>query len=377
MGRELRQRKPVTYNESLLSAEASSSAVSKDENTDHGSLLKFTRTGINNTANCNALQTASADIKQYKRNRSSARKEAGHRSQSRRSGSSSQAEGDCEADSSNDEEGDAVDADDDAYEFQQPIRRRSAKSAYTVDVSDSEPGSDSDASPANAKGSRRTLRGNTSKSKAAAAPARRQPSRTAAAKVSLAEANSDSSSDSSSSSDEGDKGSNRKRTGLSSDKAAVKRQKAVIEDSDCSMGDAANTHKELGLVSDSEAVSDEESDKENQPASPQAAAVKTFKRAARQGPRKQKQAQAKGASTVGKAHQRGKTSSKKAAAAPARKKKPVVLSSGSEAEEEEEESSSEDEAEGLEIERVLHGRRNADTKQEEFLVKFKGDSVGK
>ncbi len=84
MGRELRQRKPVTYNESLLSAEASSSAVSKDENTDHGSLLKFTRTGINNTANCNALQTASADIKQYKRNRSSARKEAGHRSQSRR-----------------------------------------------------------------------------------------------------------------------------------------------------------------------------------------------------------------------------------------------------------------------------------------------------
>ncbi len=40
------------------------------------------------------------------------------------------------------------------------------------------------------------------------------------------------------------------------------------------MGDAANTHKELGLVSDSEAVSDEESDKENQPASPQAAAVK-------------------------------------------------------------------------------------------------------
>ncbi len=48
----------------------------------------------------------------------------------------------------------------------------------------------------------------------------------------------------------------------------------MIEDSDCSMGDAADTHKELGLVSDSEAMSDEESDKENQPASPQAAAVK-------------------------------------------------------------------------------------------------------
>jgi len=143
-----------------------------------------------------------------------------------------------------------------------------------VDISDSEPASDSDASPAQAEGSRRTLRGNSSKSKAAAAPARRQPSRTAAAKISLAEANSDSSLDTSSSPDEADKGSNRKRTGLSSDKATVKRQKAVIEDSDCSMGDAANTHKELGLVSDSEAMSDDESDKENQPASPEAAAVK-------------------------------------------------------------------------------------------------------
>lgn len=84
MGRELRQRKPVTYNESLLSAEASGSAVSKDENADHGSLLRFTRTGINNTAKSNALQTASADMKQYKRNRISGRKEASHRSQRRR-----------------------------------------------------------------------------------------------------------------------------------------------------------------------------------------------------------------------------------------------------------------------------------------------------
>jgi len=84
-----------------------------------------------------------------------------------------------------------------------------------------------------------------------------------------------------------------------------------------------------------------------------------------------------GASTAGKATQRGKTSSKKAAAAPSRKKKPFVLSSGSESEEEEEVSSSEDEAEGLESERVLHGRPNTDTKQEEFLVKLKGDSVCK
>lgn len=81
-----------------------------------------------------------------------------------------------------------------------------------------------------------------------------------------------------------------------------------------------------------------------------------------------------GASTTGKASQGGKTSNKKAAAAPARKKKPVVLSSGSESEEEEEGPSSEDEAESLEIERVLHGRPNPDTKQEEFLVKLKGDN---
>ena len=82
-----------------------------------------------------------------------------------------------------------------------------------------------------------------------------------------------------------------------------------------------------------------------------------------------------GASMFSKATQKGKARSNKAAAALTGKKKPVVLSSGSESEEEEEEPSSEDEAEGMEIERVLHGRRDADTKQEEFLVKLKGDSV--
>lgn len=45
-----------------------------------------------------------------------------------------------------------------------------------------------------------------------------------------------------------------------------------------------------------------------------------------------------------------------------------------EEEEEEEESSSEDETEHLEIERVLDGRPDGDSKQEEFLVKFKGDA---
>ena len=63
-------------------------------------------------------------------------------------------------------------------------------------------------------------------------------------------------------------------------------------------------------------------------------------------------------------------------AAVSRKKQPVVLSdsAGSEEEEEEEASSEEDESEHLEIERVLDGRPTADSKQEEFLVKFKGDA---
>ena len=76
MGRELRQRKPVTYNENLLSAEASSSAVGKEDINDHGSLLKFTRTGINNTA-----KGKSADIVQYKRSRSSGRNPLGNKLQ--------------------------------------------------------------------------------------------------------------------------------------------------------------------------------------------------------------------------------------------------------------------------------------------------------
>ena len=68
---------------------------------------------------------------------------------------------------------------------------------------------------------------------------------------------------------------------------------------------------------------------------------------------------------------------KKPAAAAKKKKKSVVLSSsGASEEEEEEEATSEDESERLEIERVLDGRPNAESKQEEFLVKFKGDMLG-
>ena len=53
----------------------------------------------------------------------------------------------------------------------------------------------------------------------------------------------------------------------------------------------------------------------------------------------------------------------------------MLLSSAESDEEEEEEaeSSSEDETQRLEIERVLDGRPSADSNQEEFLVKFKGD----
>lgn len=169
-----------------------------------------------------------------------------------------------------DEDADA-DAEDDADDFQQPVRRRSAKSAYEVGVSDSEHASDSESSPAKARGSHRLQKGNSSKAKAAA-PVRRQPSRTAAVKASLAEPISDSDQDTSSV--EPEKGSNRKRTGLSSGQAEVKRQKAVVEDSDCSMKGDDSLDKELGLVSGSEAGSEEDSDKENQPAPLEAAAVR-------------------------------------------------------------------------------------------------------
>ena len=69
------------------------------------------------------------------------------------------------------------------------------------------------------------------------------------------------------------------------------------------------------------------------------------------------------------------TVGQKKPAAASRKRQPVVLSdsAGSE-EEEEEQSSSEDETERLEIERVLDGRPHASSKQEEFLVKFKGNA---
>ena len=81
------------------------------------------------------------------------------------------------------------------------------------------------------------------------------------------------------------------------------------------------------------------------------------------------------ASKTSKAKPQAKASNKKHVAAV--KKKQTVLSSSAESEEEEEEeekSSSEDETERLQIERVLDGRPSADSKQEEFLVKFKGDA---
>lgn len=78
------------------------------------------------------------------------------------------------------------------------------------------------------------------------------------------------------------------------------------------------------------------------------------------------------ASKTGK--QQAEAGQKKLAAAQ-RKRQPVVLSDSAGSEEEEEEQpSSEDETERLEIERVLDGRPHANSKQEEFLVKFKGSA---
>ena len=84
MGRELRQRKHISYNENALSVEASSAAASNDDNNDQGSLLKFTRAGINNTAKSSSLQLASAKFKQYKRNKACNKQDAGNSLQRRR-----------------------------------------------------------------------------------------------------------------------------------------------------------------------------------------------------------------------------------------------------------------------------------------------------
>lgn len=168
----------------------------------------------------------------------------------------------------------ASEGSDDADDFQQTTKRRSKKSAYDVDITDSEQESDSDSPDAKRKGSRRSLRGSNAKSDPAP-PARRQPRRTAAAKVSLAESPSDSSESSSEQSaeeaasddDQEDSGS-KKRIGRDrkADKPGAKRQKALIteDDSDASMAEAGE--EDVQVISDSEAQPDEESDKENQPA---------------------------------------------------------------------------------------------------------------
>lgn len=177
------------------------------------------------------------------------------------------------------QESDAAAVDRDADDFQQATKPRSKKSAYDVDVSDSEQDSDSDSSAAKRKGNRQSSRGKTVKSHVAL-PARRQPRRTAAARVSLAEsANESSEADSQQSSEEEEEeaedasGDNqedsrsKKRIGrdCKADKTGIKRQKALVaeEDSDVSMAEADN--EDALVISDSEAQADEESDKENHP----------------------------------------------------------------------------------------------------------------
>ena len=183
-------------------------------------------------------------------------------------------ESEGEHSAASEESDDAVD-DSDADDFQQTTKPRSKKSAYDIDIPDSEQESESDLPGAKGKGTRRFAWGKTSKSDTAL-PARRQPRRTAAAKVSLAESVSESSGTDSqqsaaeekeASDDNQEDSRNKKRIGqdCKADKAGVKRQKALVadDDSDDSMAEAENDV--AVVISDSEAQADKESDKENQP----------------------------------------------------------------------------------------------------------------
>ena len=191
----------------------------------------------------------------------------------------SQAEQSAASDES-DDAGSATDADD----FQQPIKRKSTKSAYDVDVSDREEASDSDDIAANRRGTRRPLRSAANRSNATA-PARRQPRRTAAVKGSLAESPSDSSKaegdssvDEQSASDDNQEdstGKKRASTDRNASRNNAKRQKALaIEDSNNSMPEAPG--EDAQVISDSEAQSAEESDKENRPTRWQTRSVSSY-----------------------------------------------------------------------------------------------------
>ena len=175
------------------------------------------------------------------------------------------------------EESDEAADDTDADDFQQTTRPRSKKSAYDVDIPDSEQESESDSPGAKRRGNRRSSRGKAAKTDTAL-PARRQPRRTVAAKVNCAEASSSDSSEADSQQSEEEEeeeafhdnqeaSKSKKRTGRQrmADKAGVKRQKALMADdgSDDSMAEAE--HDTALIISDSEAQANEESDKENQP----------------------------------------------------------------------------------------------------------------
>ena len=174
------------------------------------------------------------------------------------------------------ESDDAAD-DSDADDFQQASKPRSKRSAYDIDIPDSEQESESDSPGAKRKGTRQSSRGKTAKS-GTALPARRQPSRTAAAKVSLAESASESSEADSqqsveaeeeeeASDDNQEDSRSKKRIGREhkADKAGVKRQKALVAEDDSDDSMAAAEGDVPVVISDSEAEADEECDKENQP----------------------------------------------------------------------------------------------------------------
>lgn len=84
MARELRQRKAITYNESVLSLEAGKTAASPEEIAKQGSLLRFTRTGIDNTSKTRSSTLDPGNLQVYRRKRRRNAQAAGTESHSRR-----------------------------------------------------------------------------------------------------------------------------------------------------------------------------------------------------------------------------------------------------------------------------------------------------
>lgn len=287
MVRELRDRKPVSYNETWLTVEASTSKANNGAQADQPTLVKFTRKGIQNTNSSRSMMLASAKLQQQ-RNRTGVK--LGRKRQSVRLGlkhkqtdaiaalsqnhltsgfqahlktcwklyllCSDQDDEASDAGSADSDEANNADNAVDADDFQAPAaKRRSTKSAYDVNLSDDQSDSSND-NPTNTRSKRQ------SRQKPVTAAVRRQPGRAAAGKVkNLAEA-----SDSEEESASDDPMSEDHPTGRTSARPAGRTGDSANDsksaDSDCSMREAESGGA-VTSVSDSE---EEESDKENKPA---------------------------------------------------------------------------------------------------------------